>query len=752
MSQVSPFTNGANAPAAVPPGHGLSLLLISVLGLFLELLFIRWGAGESLLFNFLQNTILVVCFLGLGMGCWTCRQPIDLRSIVSPLFLLVFVIAVPIVWLGEGGVCTLLSIASNPHSLLESIQTRPLYTFQFVVLDAGIAFLVLYLLWLVFLPIGRLLGRLMDDHPRIITAYSINVVGSLIGIWMFVLLSVLSQPPLVWFVAVAVLLALLARGTIPYRPSDWAFVGAIVLLAGLASWSPGALELDWSPYSKLSLFRQQPSGEPANKEDSDEGGEYLIRVNNNSYQVMINLSAAHVAAHPEIFPPEQNGLGQYDLPLLLHPKPLKMLVVGAGSGNDVAGGLRHGCAHIVAVEIDPAIISIGRRFHPEHPYNDARVSVVNDDARSYFANSHERFDVIAFGLLDSPLSTGAGNARLDHFVYTKESLEQAKSLLAEGGILVLTFEILHPFMPERMFVTLREVFGHDPLYFRIPRNAYGWGGVMFVASDNQEAVQQQIAQNQRLARHIDQWQKAYVIPWTGLIPIPTDDWPYIYLESPTLPLLHVLAAATMAVLFFVGLRQVRSLGMLHGWERSHWHFFFLGAAFMLLETQNITKAAVVLGSTWWVNAIIISCILGLILLANWIAVRLPNLSLAVIYGLLFVSCVSLYFFDLAWLATLPYGAKALLVGTVVCLPMLFSGIIFIRSFAAIPRKDTALGANLIGSLIGGMLQWITFLTGIKFLLLLVLAFYLAAWLSRPRTRQEMLKEKDTVPMAEPAAT
>jgi hypothetical protein len=64
--------------------------------------------------------------------------------------------------------------------------------------------------------------------------------------------------------------------------------------------------------------------------------------------------------------------------------------------------------------------------------------------------------------------------------------------------------------------------------------------------------------------------------------------------------------------------------------------------------------------------------------------------------------------------------------------MLFSGIIFIRSFTAVARKDRALGANLIGALAGGLLQSVTFVTGIRALLLIVAALYAAAILSRPR--------------------
>ena len=73
---------------------------------------------------------------------------------------------------------------------------------------------------------------------------------------------------------------------------------------------------------------------------------------------------------------------------------------------------------ISAVEIDPAIISLGRRYHPEAPYASAATRVVNDDARSFFATSDQKFDVISFGLLDSHTTTAMTNARLDHYFYT----------------------------------------------------------------------------------------------------------------------------------------------------------------------------------------------------------------------------------------------------------------------------------------------------------------------------------------------
>ena len=117
------------------------------------------------------------------------------------------------------------------------------------------------------------------------------------------------------------------------------------------------------------------------------------------------------------------------------------------------------------------------------------------------------------------------------------------------------------------------------------------------------------------------------------------------------------------------------------------------------------------------------------LLANWLAHSVPQLPVRAAYAALIGVCVALYFVDLARLAGLPYAGKALVVGGLTSLPVLFSGIIFIRSFAVAAEKDSALGANLIGALVGALLQSVTFVTGIKALLLIVTALYLLSLLS-----------------------
>ncbi len=722
-------TSGSPGDYLGPANRTWGIFLISVLGLFLEMLLIRWIGTEIRIFAYLQNTVLVVCFLGLGLGCFTSRKPIDLRRmLLVPLCILVLLMAIPQSRKALGLISFMLSTLEDLIIWSKGVSSSHWATFFSVLLGLGLTFVLMSLILSIFVPIGRILGRLMDEHPKTIWAYSVNVAGSLVGSWLFVLLSILYQPPLIWFVVLGgLLLFFLGKPNRSWNLNIALLVGMIAL-SWFAGQDAGSLEVIWSPYQKLVLKDVRshlPSGP-----DSGTIGSYTIDVNNTDYQEMIDLSEAVTKSNPKLYAPEMLGRSQYDIPLLLHPNPQKMLIVGAGSGNDAAGGLRNKVKQVTAVEIDPAIISMGTRFHPEKPYSNPSVKVVNDDARSFFANCKEKYEVIAFGLLDSHTTTAMTNARLDHYVYTRESLVRAKSLLAPGGILTLNFYASRPFIIDRMSRVLEEVFHSTPIIFSIPVTSYGRGGVMFITGDLATA-REQIRKNSGLAALIDQWQKDSPISLSHTTKIATDDWPYIYLKSPSIPLLYYLLAGLMLLLLLRYRHYLDLPGLVSIWSRSNWHFFFLGAAFLLLEVQNISKASVALGNTWEVNAVIVSGVLAMILLANLLAQQFPQMPLRLVYLCLVGTCLALYFVDLSRFAFLPYATKALIIGALTTLPMLFSGIVFIRSFARVARKDVALGANLIGALIGALLQSITFVTGIKALLLIVAGFYLLSLLTIP---------------------
>jgi spermidine synthase len=700
-----------------------AIFIVSVVGLFLEMLLIRWIGTEVRIFAYLQNTILIACFLGLGIGCFTSRQPIQLKRSLLSITFLVLLLAIPISRDTFGRISDFLNLIGDMVIWGGIVTTSPVVGILLILLGLALTYALLIIIVDIFVPFGRLLGRLMDEHTNTIVAYSVNVAGSLLGTWLFVFLSFLYQPPFTWFIVFCGLVVILIIWLKQDIKLNLLFLLAILVLSWFAGLVPGSIDTIWSPYQKL-VVADVPQDFPF--------GKYIVRVNNTGYQAMIDLSDSVTASDSAHFPADMRGLSQYDIPLLLHPNPSSFLIVGAGSGNDAAGGVRHGVKNITAVEIDPAIIFIGERFHPELPYSSPAVRVVNDDARSFFATTTDKFDVIAFSLLDSHTTTAMTNARLDHYVYTEESIARAKTLLAPGGVMVLTFEPQKLFIADRIAGVLQKTFQEKPLMFRIPVSNNGWGGIMFVVGDL-KAVDSQLTNNPRLGAYIRQLQEAYPITLPQTTQLATDDWPYIYLDAPRIPILYYLLAGLMLLVLYRSCRTWQATNIVSRWHRSHWHFFFLGAAFLLLEVQNISKASVVLGNTWETNAVIVSGVLVMILLANWIAHTFPKLPLAPVYIAVIAIPLGLYFVDLAQFGFLPYLLKLFIVGSLTTLPMLFSGIIFVRSFAAITAKDEALGANMVGSLVGALLQSVTFIVGIKALLLIVMGMYILALVFKPRS-------------------
>jgi spermidine synthase len=708
----------ATAVPAVEPRLGprsttFALFTVSVLGLFLELMLIRWVGTEIRIFAYLQNTVLIVCFLGLGLGCLTCRRPVQVHHALVALLALVVILSVPACRGVMAKITDLLSVLGDFLIWENAINQGPATTLLRVTMGLALTFVLMALLWEVFVPLGRLLGRFIDEHPNTIWAYSVNVAGSLAGIWLFVALSAWSLAPWIWL---AVAAALLTSFVEPKRRwGELALLCSLPAIGLLAGGNEGALETRWSPYQKLELV--------ADGARNFAFPGQVITVNNAGYQAMIDLGPEAVARNPNI-PPELRGLSQYDLPTRFQPSPAEVLIVGAGSGNDAAGVLRGGAKRVTAVEIDPVILAMGRAHHPERPYDSPRVRLVVDDARSFFATTDQTFDLIVFGLLDSHTTTAMTNARLDHYVYTRESLERARRLLKPGGVMVLSFEAQKPYIADRMAGALAEVFGQPPLAFRIPSGASGWGGTVFVIGQG-DVVAQRLAADPQLARQIAAWQAASPVKLSNQTKIATDDWPYIYLEGPRIPTLYLLLGGLLLGLVAYSRRRLGP-GLFAGMgARGGWQFFFLGAAFLLLEVQNISKASVALGNTWLVNAVIISGVLVMILLANLVAayVSVPR---ALAGALLVGSCVGLYFVDLAAFAGWPFWAKSAAVGGLSTLPMFFAGLVFIDSFQQSANKHAALGANLLGSLAGGLVQSITFVVGIKALLLIVAGLYVVA--------------------------
>lgn len=707
--------------ASVGRNEGLVFLFaISFLSLFLELLLIRWIGVEIRIFAYFRNLTLIACFLGLGIGFSLKRFRLGL------LFSLLFALA--------------LAAAIHPQAELFGVSLRkipsylsfPDYNIWYssvesslfkIVLGYTLVAAVVIVLAGVFVPFGQILGDIFAASEHRIRDYSINLMGSLAGIWVFSWLSYLQTPPWIWFLIGAGGMALLIR---PWSLRTLGGFGALllILLFTLERDPPGRLTF-WSPYQKLDLYQEVYRGQGADIPY------YRININSVTYMFLLDLSPAQLQRFPNVFRQADAPYYPYDLPYRFQEHPNRVLIVGAGGGNDAAAALRNGAAEVDAVEIDPLIARLGAAYHPEQPYSDPRVRLLIDDARSFFKKTDRRYDLIVFARLDShTLTSNFTNINLDSYVYTRESLAEAKGLLAQGGVIALSFFVPRDreWLAEKLYALAREVFGEQLLVIhdRRPMPVIGASGLSILCGELKN-LQGHLRENPELARYL----AGQIVPSADFdkqlhqveVNFPTDDWPYLYLKKPGIPAFYYFLVAVLGGIMLLSVRFLFPAGRI-----GPSHFLFLGAGFMLVEVHSISKAALLFGSTWIVNVVIISAILVMILLANLIALRGQLEKMRWWYlGLLASLCLS-YLVPVDKLFLGSYLTRGILVGAFYSLPLFFAGVIFASSIRRVKGVEAAFAANLLGATVGGMVESVSYLYGLRAVVLIALFLYAAsAW-------------------------
>jgi len=153
--------------------------------------------------------------------------------------------------------------------------------------------------------------------------------------------------------------------------------------------------------------------------------------------------------------------------------------------------------------------------------------------------------------------------------------------------------------------------------------------------------------------------------------------------------------------------------------------------------QIVSRLALFFGTTWIVNAIVISGVLIMILLSNFVAERWTKPSYRLLYPMLLLSISLIYIIPVERLFLESELAKGFVVGGLFCLPVFFAGLIFITGFRTTPQKDAAFGANILGAILGGFLEAVSFISGMRFLLLLAAGLYLLSAAALPRFRPDL---------------
>jgi spermidine synthase len=673
----------------------LAVFMASALTLYVEMVMVRWHASCFHAFAIFKNVSLLSCFLGLGIGYGLSeRQRIRLAAVLPLLAFQVLLFGL-LSHTNLGGrrinpvaEQLVMGTLGDKWSWLNAVEGNVFLAAVFV-LNA-----------LMFIPLGHLAGRLMSRLPRI-QSYSLNVLGSLTGIGVFFLLSLAWTGPAVWMGVAALALAPFLVGH-PRTVAVGVASLAVVLIA-LGLMGRRHEQLFFSPYQVIALRLPSPE---------DQVPTMQVQVNHCFYQDILDCRPGATALSAK----NRQAAAYYDLPYRLRPQPGKVLVVGAGTGNDVAAALRHHATSVTGVEIDPAILYLGERLHPERVYQDPRTRRVVNDARSFLRQTDETFDTAIYGLLDSHTNLGAmTNVRLDSFVYTVEGFRDAVRRLSDNGLLVVSYLVLDPRQGDKLFAMLREAYPQ-----RSPRafTANTYGGTTFVTGPGVETLPHHLDGIEELTGH-------YLQSAAGA-EVATDDWPFFYMQERTYPLSY---AVMILILFGLSSWLVkRHLGIPRLFTAQSRVFFFLGAGFMLIETKGITELGLVFGNTWSVSAVAVSAILLMVYLANQWVLRRGPVAGGVSYGLLGAALLAGWGLTRLTMAGVALPLPRLVMPVALTLPLFFAGLIFSSVLAGGGDIGKALSANLFGAMLGGFLEYNSMYWGYSSLYPLGMGLYALAFL------------------------
>lgn len=120
------------------------------------------------------------------------------------------------------------------------------------------------------------------------------------------------------------------------------------------------------------------------------------------------------------------------LPLLAHPAPRSVLIIGGGDGGTLEEVLKHPLASVTMVEIDREVIDVSRRFLPSvagGAFDDPRTTLHITDGIAFVQETQARFDAI---LVDSTDPKGPGVA-----LFSEEFYGACAGALAPGGVLAV---------------------------------------------------------------------------------------------------------------------------------------------------------------------------------------------------------------------------------------------------------------------------------------------------------------------------
>ncbi|MFQ5551661.1 MAG: hypothetical protein ACE5FJ_10540, partial [Gemmatimonadales bacterium] len=284
----------------------LKLAGYSFVILFLELSLIRYVSGYVRVFGFYLNFVLIATFLGMGVGLLRAKQADAIKWLLIPLTLALLiavkVFANVVVEAPPGSTEFIWGVYLDVPDTVRRVGVLPVVLLLFTLCTG------------VFIPLGALLGREFAKFPPL-TAYSIDIAGSVTGILAFALMSNLNSVPWVWFAVGFGVLVAVSLDEIRFATGS-AIVGVAAMALAMSTAGPSPEY--WSPYYRINVFRLE--------------NRYSINVNGSAHQSAVDLDPTRALTDPIVM-----GIrADFRNPFQYITRRDTVLVVGAGTGNDLA--------------------------------------------------------------------------------------------------------------------------------------------------------------------------------------------------------------------------------------------------------------------------------------------------------------------------------------------------------------------------------------------------------------------------------
>ena len=283
-----------------------------------------------------------------------------------------------------------------------------------------------------------LVSKIVARGPQVVgrsigNAYAVNTLGAIVGSWAsgFVAIPLLGMRhslALTALLSVGVGGVLLASGGVERLRQGLLYAGVLGLFVVVMVATPPLRfgDIAGEPEKEVLHYEEDVAG--VVKVATDIYDRKLLSINGWSVAGTStpNLDVALVNDYPEV----QKMLAH--LPMLLHPAPRRVLVIGFGAGGTAWSLSRYeALQQLDIVEFVPGVIRAAR-FFPEVNHGvlgDPRLRVIIDDGRNYLLVTPHTYDVVSVDTLD-PKHAGNGN------LYTREFYELSKRALTPGGIFV----------------------------------------------------------------------------------------------------------------------------------------------------------------------------------------------------------------------------------------------------------------------------------------------------------------------------